>query len=192
AKGVAHSALGNIAEAEKEQESFLAAQKLVPESRFDFPNKCTDILKVGEAMLAGEIEYRKGNIDLAFEHLRESIKRDDNLVYSEPWGWMQPTRHAYAALSLEQGLVEQAAQAYAEDLGFVADIPRGHQHPNNVWALVGYRECLKLLGREAEYYQLEQPYQLAIQMADIPVTSSCYCRGMKPISCGAGRRESKL
>ncbi|KAG9556487.1 TPR domain protein, partial [Aureobasidium melanogenum] len=178
AKGVAYSALGNIAEAEKEQESFLAAQKLVPESRFDFPNKCTDILKVGEAMLAGEIEYRKGNIDLAFEHLRESIKRDDNLVYSEPWGWMQPTRHAYAALSLEQGLVEQAAQAYAEDLGFVTDIPRGHQHPNNVWALVGYRECLKLLGREAEYNQLEQPYQLAIQMADIPVTSSCYCRGM--------------
>ncbi|KAH0279999.1 hypothetical protein KCU91_g1331, partial [Aureobasidium melanogenum] len=105
---------------------------------------------------------------------------------------MQPTRHAYAALSLEQGLVEQAAQAYAEDLGFVADIPRGHQHPNNVWALVGYRECLKLLGREAKYNQLEQPYQLAIQMADIPVTSSCYCRRIKPTSCGAGRRESKL
>ncbi|THV80347.1 hypothetical protein D6D27_08780, partial [Aureobasidium pullulans] len=178
AKGVAHSALGNVVEAEKEQELFLAAQKRVPESRFDFPNKCTDILKVGEAMLAGEIEYRKGNIDLAFEHLRESIKRDDNLVYSEPWGWMQPTRHAYAALSLEQGLVEQAAQAYAEDLGYVAGIPRGHQHPNNVWALVGYRECLKLLGRHDEYDQLELPFQLATKMADIPVTSSCYCRRM--------------
>jgi tetratricopeptide (TPR) repeat protein len=178
AKGVAHSALGNITEAEKEQQLFLAAQKLVPESRFDFPNKCTDILKVGEAMLAGEIEYRKGNFHLAFEHLRTSIERDDNLVYSEPWGWMQPTRHAYAALSLEQGLVEQAAQAYAEDLGFVASIPRGHQHPNNVWALVGYRECLKLLGREAEAKQLELPLQLATQLADVPIKSSCYCRRM--------------
>lgn len=185
AKGVAHSAIGNIAEAENEQKLFLAAQKRVPESRFDFPNKCVDILKVGEAMLAGEIEYRKGNIDLAFEHLRKSIELDDNLVYSEPWGWMQPTRHAYAALSLEQGLVEQAAQAYAEDLGFVAAIPRGHQHPNNVWALHGYRECLKLLGREAEANQLELPLQLAIQLADVPITSSCYCRRTSEQSKGA-------
>lgn len=32
------------------------------------------ILKVGEAMLAGEIEYRKANFDQAFQHLREAVR----------------------------------------------------------------------------------------------------------------------
>lgn len=36
-------------------------------------------------------------------------------LYTEPWGWLLPTRHAYAALSLEQGHVEEALRAYAED-----------------------------------------------------------------------------
>ena len=63
---------------------------------------------------------------------------------------MLPTRHSYGALSLEQGLVEQAATAYAEDLGLSDELVRLHQHPNNVWALHGYHECLTRLGRPAE------------------------------------------
>ena len=39
------------------------------------------------------------------------------MAYDEPWGWMQPTRHAYGALLLEQGHVEEAAAVYAADLG---------------------------------------------------------------------------
>ncbi|UKZ65775.1 uncharacterized protein TrAtP1_006967 [Trichoderma atroviride] len=132
--------------------------------------------KVGEAMLAGEIEYRRGNFELAFEHLRRSIDLDDHLNYSEPWAWMQPSRHAYAALLLEQGRIEEAAKAYAEDLGFDESLPRGHQHPNNIWALHGYHECLTLLGRTAEAKMLELPLKLATCLADITVESSCFCR----------------
>lgn len=32
------------------------------------------MLKVGESMLAGEIEYRKGNAEVAFEHMREAVR----------------------------------------------------------------------------------------------------------------------
>lgn len=126
-------------------------------------------------MLAGELEYRRGNFDLAFEHLRKSIQFDDDLKYSETWGWMQPTRHAYAALSLEQGHVEEAAKAYAEDLGLLTILPRGHQRPNNVWALHGYHECLTRLGRTDEVQLLELPLKLAVNLADVKVRSSCYC-----------------
>ena len=131
-------------------------------------------------MLAGEIEYRKGNFSNAFEHLRKAIELDDHLVYSEPWGWMQPTRHAYAALLLEQDHVEEAAQAYAEDLGFIKTLPRGHQHPNNIWSLRGYHECMTRLGRHAEATLLEGPLAMAAYVADVKVTSSCYCRGSCP------------
>ncbi|KAF3799039.1 hypothetical protein GCG54_00001142 [Colletotrichum gloeosporioides] len=176
ARGVAFAATGRVPEAESEQKLFAEAYANVPSSRYDYPNRCVETLKVGEAMLTGELEYRRGNFDLAFEHLRKSIQLDDNLKYSEPWGWMQPTRHAYAALSLEQGHVEEAAKAYAEDLGFLISLPRGHQHPNNVWALHGYHECLTRLGRNDEARLLELPLKLAVNLADVTVRSSCYCR----------------
>ena len=67
-------------------------------------------------MLDGEIDYREGRFDDAFAHLRRAIELDDSLPYDEPWGWMQPTRHAYGALLLEQGRIEEAAQVYAADL----------------------------------------------------------------------------
>ena len=85
-------------------------------------------------MLDGELEYRKGNHDAAFAHLERSIELDDNLPYDEPWGWMQPTRHAYGALLLEQGHVEEAEAVYRADLGLDDTLPRPSQHPDNVWA----------------------------------------------------------
>ena len=69
------------------------------------------------AMLDGEIEYRRGHHDEAFAHLRRAVERDDGLPYDEPWGWMQPARHALGALLLEQGQVEEAAAVYRADLG---------------------------------------------------------------------------
>jgi len=45
-------------------------------------------------------QVRKGNYEEAFTHLRQSVFLTDNLLYSEPWAWMQPTRHALGALLL--------------------------------------------------------------------------------------------
>ena len=118
ARGVAYAATGRVEQAEAEREAFLAAVARVPDSRYLFNNTCQDILAVAGAMLDGELEYRRGHFDAAFEHLRRAIALDDALPYDEPWGWMQPTRHAYGALLLEQGRVEEAETVYAEDLGY--------------------------------------------------------------------------
>ena len=74
-------------------------------------NTVQDLLGVAEAMLNGEIEYRRGNYEVAFAYLRRSVELDDALPYDEPWGWMQPTRHALGALLLEQGRVAEAEAA---------------------------------------------------------------------------------
>lgn len=176
AKGVAFAATGNIPEAEKERTNFHKALKRVPESRTLFNNKCTDILAIAGAMLDGELEYRRGKFDDAFSHLKRSITLDDSLPYDEPWGWMQPTRHAYGALLLEQGHVEKAAAVYSADLGFDDTLPRPVRHPNNVWALQGYHECLVKLGRIDEARKMEPQLKEALKNADIPIKSSCFCR----------------
>ena len=97
-------------------------------------------------MLDGELEYRRKNYDVAFEHLRGAIRREDSLPYDEPWGWMQPTRHAYGALLMEQGYLEDAVDVYKTDLGLNDKLPRALRHPNNVWALHGLHESLSRLG----------------------------------------------
>ena len=127
-------------------------------------------------MLDGEISYRQGNFDEAYSHLRRAIALDDALPYDEPWGWMQPTRHAYGALLLEQNHVEEAARVYAADLGLDPTLSRPCQHPNNVWSLHGYHECLQRLGRTEEAVIIGRQLDLAKARADVPILASCACR----------------
>jgi len=129
-------------------------------------------------MLEGELSYRKGDFDDAFDHLRRSVALDDNLPYDEPWGWMQPTRHALGALLIEQGQVEEAEALYRADLGFDDTLARACQHPNNVWSLHGMHECLNRLGRENEAVIIKPKLDIALALADIEIKYSCYCRGM--------------
>ncbi|GAA3207386.1 hypothetical protein MTQ10_20590 [Streptomyces sp. XM83C] len=176
ARGVAYAATGRVAEAEEERRMFRAAVDRVPESRMLFNNTCRDILAVASAMLDGELEYRKGAHDAAFAALRRAVELDDTLPYDEPWGWMQPTRHALGALLLEQGHVEEAEEVYRADLGLDDTLPRPLQHPNNVWALHGLHECLVRRGKTGEAALVAHQLKLATALADVPVTSSCFCR----------------
>lgn len=176
ARGVALSSTHRVPEAETERRLFHEAVARVPETRMLFNNTCADILAIASAMLDGELEYRKGNHAAAFAALERSIELDDNLPYDEPWGWMQPTRHAYGALLLEQGRVEEAEAVYRADLGLDGTLPRALQHPNNVWSLHGLHECLTRLGRTGEAQMLAQQLRLAAALADVPVEASCFCR----------------
>jgi tetratricopeptide (TPR) repeat protein len=178
AKTVAHAATGDIPAAEAAREDYLAAKAAMPESRTIFNNTCVDILTVAEAMLEGELSYRKGDFDLAFSHLRRSVELDDNLPYDEPWGWMQPTRHALGALLLEQNHIDEAEKVYRADLGFDNTLARACQHPSNVWSLHGLHECLTRQGRNKEAMLIKPSLDKALARADVKIRYSCYCRGM--------------
>lgn len=183
AKGVAHAALKDFRAADRERALFHESVGRIPRERRFFNNPAHDILAVGEKMLEGEIEYHKGNYDAAFRHLRESVRRDDNLQYIEPWAWMHPPRHALAALLLEQGHVEEAEQTYRDDLGLSGRIQRCAQHPDNVWALHGLVECLQRRGDAAELPALREKLAKAQELTDVPIASSCMCRASLPNDC---------
>jgi tetratricopeptide (TPR) repeat protein len=177
ARTLAHAALGQIAEAEAERAAFYKAWEAIPPTRLFFNNLAADILAVGAAMLEGELAYRKGDHDLAFDHLREAARRDDNLYYTEPWAWMHPPRHALGALLLEQGRVEEAEAVYRADLGYDDTLCRCSRHTENVWALHGFTECAERLGKTAEAAFARQRLTLATARADFPIEASCCCRG---------------
>lgn len=169
ARGLAYAATGRVEQAREEQKQFLAARQQVPETSILFNNTSLQILSVAEAMLEGEIAYREGNFEEAFEQLREAVRRDDALNYDEPWGWMQPTRHALGGLLLEQGHHEEAIDVFRADL---------KRRPKNPWALRGLANALRGDGQETAAQEVEQLYQSACERSDVKIDRACFCQTM--------------
>ncbi len=166
ARGIALATKGRVDEAEREQRAFERAVSEIPASYALFNNSAAAILGVARHMLEGEIEYRKGEFEAGFAALREAVKLDDDLNYDEPWGWMQPTRHALGALLLEQGRAAEALEVYRSDLD---------RNPNNGWALHGMSTCLRELGRTREAALFAARFEEAWKRADVSIGASCFC-----------------
>ncbi|MEX0338757.1 MAG: hypothetical protein AB3N11_06920 [Arenibacterium sp.] len=175
ARAIGFAALGRVAEAENAEAAFLKAKAAMPESRLMHNNKVADLLEIAAEMIRGEIEYRKENFDTAYSHLRKAVHLEDTLPYDEPWGWMQPVRHALGALLFEQGHVAEAEAVYREDLGLGGQLSRATVHPDNVWALKGLHDCLEARGEEIEILHIRQKLDLALARADRAVGASCFC-----------------
>ena len=135
AKGVAHAALGNFEAADRERSRFDAGCALLPEGRIFANETAPNVMAVAREMLYGEMAYHRGNHEAGFAHLREAVRRNDRLRYSEPWPWMHPPRHALGALLLEQGRLDEAEHVYRADLGLDDTVRRCLQNRENVWSL---------------------------------------------------------
>ena len=164
-------------------------RSLVPISRYLHNVTCTEMFAIAEKMIDGETKYRMGHYEAAFKDLREAIRLEDTLNYDEPWGWMIPVRHAYAALKLERGLehdIKDSYAAYQKDL---------EMYPDNVWSLVGLKRCLLhdhnhalKFGSAAVRSQLDSvasKLKIALAGSDVEVEYSCFCAGVKKMCCSA-------
>ena len=159
-----------------EFERFLAAKEAVQETRFMFNNPAADVLNIAEQMALGERLYKSGSIDEGLAHLKAASTMSDGLHYDEPWGWMQPPRHALAALLMEQKRFSEAEAIYRADLGLDDTLPRPCQHPGNVWSLHGLHECLEKRNESSEIVYVRQQLNQVVARAEVPVQASCYCR----------------
>lgn len=177
ARGIALGVLDRIDEAETALAQFEVARAAVPATRLNsLPSKEVDVLRIASAMLKGELEYRKGNYDLAFSNLRKAVQLEDSLPYTDTPPWMQPVRHALGALLLEQNNIAEAEVVYREDLGFSDTLPRRRARLNNVWGLHGLYECFVRSGKTSEALLIRTQRDAALLKADVPITASCYCR----------------
>jgi len=64
---------------------------------------------------------------------------------------------------------------YRADLGLDDTLARACQHPGKVWSPHRYHECLTRLGKHERARIIGQQLKIAAH-ADVPITSSCYCR----------------
>ena len=117
--------------------------------------------------MAGEILYREGNLENSLTELREAVKIEDTLRYSEPPDWIHPVRHALGATLLKEGRAVEAEQVYREDL---------KRQPNNGWSLYGLAKSLHLQNKHAEAAATDARFAEVWKDGDVKITSSCYCQ----------------
>ena len=185
ARGVAYSAKGMVPEAEAEQVLFnealknpaLAGRVLHNNLMYQDPSDGPCILLVNEAVLSGEIEYRRqylakergeaSDFTEAFDHIRRGVDLSLNLAYNEPWGQMQPVRHILGALLFEQGHVEEAEAVYREDIKLWKD---------NMWGLSGVKLCLEARGdAPEELAEVTALFEERSSRADMVPSVTCFC-----------------
>jgi len=136
-------------------------------------NSVKRLLIVDAVMLRGEIAYREGQYDDAFDLLRKAVYLQDSLNFDEPWGKMQPVRHALGGLLLEQNRCDEAIEVFRADLAI---------HPRNPWALVGLinslkaQDCCSTKNAE-EIASLRRDFdtQQKCEWADFTVDVACEC-----------------
>ncbi len=166
ASTVALSALGRVDEATAEFEKFKYAAQVIPTTRQVGNNPALVVMEIGLAIAEGELEYRKGNYDRAFDLLRTAVAKDERLKYDEPWDWMMPPAHALGALLLEQKRYADAEAVYLADL---------ERHKENGWALLGLKECQEKTGHAEEAKKTMARFEKSWERSDITIKASCFC-----------------
>jgi tetratricopeptide (TPR) repeat protein len=167
ARGIAFAAKGDVAAAKVEQQAYLAAVPLVPPEETAGPNTGRAILAVVTPMLAGEILYRDGKVDEGLSKLRDAVKAEDALRYSEPPGWILPARHSLGATLMQERRFAEAEQVYREDLARL---------PENGWSLFGLAQSLHRQGKEEEAAATDARFRKIWSHGDVQITSSCLCQ----------------
>ena len=167
AKGIAYATLGDFASAGNERDLFDQQVASIPKDRHLFNNTSRSVLAIAREMMCGEICYHKGYYGPAFSHLRHAVSLSDGLFYTEPWAWMHPPRHALGALLLAQDHIEEAEAVYRADLGLDGTVNRANVHPDNVWSLHGFVECLEKTGKVDELAIWRQKLNEALLFNDV-------------------------
>jgi tetratricopeptide (TPR) repeat protein len=165
-RGVAFAAKLQPEQAEQEMKAFIYAEAAVPNSATFRKTPASSLLGIAEQMLLGEVLYRRGKIEPAITALREAVRREDNLHYSEPPNWIFPVRHALGATLMDAGRNAEAEAVYRQDLA---------HYPENGWSLYGLSRSLRMQKKTIEAALVLARFEKAWQYADVKLSSSCFC-----------------
>jgi tetratricopeptide (TPR) repeat protein len=165
ARGVAFAARAQPERGEEELEQLNAILTKMPadSSRPPGSEPLTSIAQVAAKVLAGEIAARRKNYDLAIRELEEAVRLHDDLPYTEPPFWPNPTRQVLGAVLLEAGKPAEAEAVYRKDLEWNRD---------NGWTLYGLLQSLRIQAKTREAAEVEARFRKAWVRADVTLTAS--------------------
>jgi tetratricopeptide (TPR) repeat protein len=158
ARGVAHAAKGQWADAQAALDTVTAINAATPAGA-----DSKTALSIAVHALSGEIVNRRGDLNAGINHFREALAIEDAGLYFEPPKWYYPIRHSLGAALLRAGRNPEAEQVYREDL---------RRFPENGWSLFGLAQALRAQGKNAEAAAVDARFRRAWADADVTLTAS--------------------
>jgi len=158
ARGVAHAAKGEWAEAQAALDTVTAINAATPDGADG-----KTALSIAVHALSGEIATRRGDLEAGINHFREAAKIEDTGLYFEPPKWYYPIRHSLGAALLKAGEHAEAEKVYREDL---------RRFPENGWSLFGLAQALQAQGKNTEAAATEARFRGAWAGTDVTLTAS--------------------
>jgi tetratricopeptide (TPR) repeat protein len=158
ARGVAHAAKGEWAEAQAALDQVTAVDAATPRGA-----EGKTALAIAVHALSGEITTRRGDLDMGITHFREAAKIEDAGLYFEPPKWYYPIRHSLGAALLKAGQHAESEKVYREDL---------RRFPENGWSLFGLAQALRAQGKKKEADAAEARFSRAWAGTDVMLTAS--------------------
>ncbi len=158
ARGMAEAGLGRPDSAEAELRWLASAgQALRADAMVGFSSGKA-VLAVAEELLGGRIAEARGRTDVAIEHLKRAVEKEDALPYDEPPDWYVHARESLGGACLRCGRPAEAERAFREDL---------ERHPRNGRSLFGLMEALRAQRRTYEAGLVEREFRSAWKTADV-------------------------
>jgi hypothetical protein len=130
-------------------------------------NKAIQGAMVAEDILSSVIDFNENKYDSAIVHIKNAIKTEDGLFYSEPKDWMIPARQFLGAYYLKMDDPVSAEKTYREDLVW---------NPGNGWSLLGLFQSLKKQNKMDDIERYQKKYLLSFSHADQLPPASVYLR----------------
>jgi tetratricopeptide (TPR) repeat protein len=165
ARGFAYGARNDMARADNELSEVkrLQADPSLPKMSISTLNTADKVVAISERLLTGNLEARRRNFPVAIAALRDGVKLEDLLGYSEPEDWHYPVRLYLGAVLLDAGKPAEAEAVYLEDL---------KKHPENGWALFGLAQALDAQSKRADATEVRKRFDTAWRGADLSLTAS--------------------
>ncbi|MDQ3082662.1 MAG: tetratricopeptide repeat protein, partial [Gemmatimonadota bacterium] len=158
ARGVAHAAKGDFADARVALDSVISIDRAYPaDGEFKSP------ISIAVHALMGEIATRSGDFDGGVTHFQEALKIENAGLYFEPPKWYYPIRQSLGAVLLKAGKNAEAEAVYRDDL---------KHFPENGWSLFGLAASLRAQGKTADASDVEKRFAKAWEGADVKLIAS--------------------
>ncbi len=167
ARGIAFIRKGNIQEAQEELDA-IATLKNDPELEnlvATANNNSKSIATIAYDVVAGELAALKGNYSSAIKHLKNAVRNEDKLVYTEPAAWHIPTRQNLGTILLKANKYAEAEKVFKEDLVTLRQ---------NGWSLTGLQQSLELQGKIEEAKSVKKEFDQAWKHADFKIPGAIF------------------
>lgn len=122
-------------------------------------------VQIADHILNASILFFQKDYTAAINSFNEAIKIDDSLIYSEPKGWLIPTRQYLGAYYLKMRKPAMAEKIYKEDLEW---------NPGNGWSMLGMYQSLRAQGKKKNLKKYRDGYLSSFSHADKLPPGSIY------------------